>query len=168
MVYLGTHYGKPMDWTEEKAEQAEATLRQWHGLVAGAEDRGLVDEAVVEALSDDLNTAGAIARLHALAKAISGNPQKDCHVEKSLLLGSARMLGLLEPGLGDWVKGPDLSVWADRLAALRVAAMASKDFAGVDAMKAALMAAGVEVRMCKAGVELGARAGFDAAKLEAL
>ena len=28
MVYLGTHYGKPMDWTTEKAEQAEATLAE--------------------------------------------------------------------------------------------------------------------------------------------
>jgi len=31
MVYLGTHYSKPMDWTTEKAKQAEATLRKWRG-----------------------------------------------------------------------------------------------------------------------------------------
>jgi cysteinyl-tRNA synthetase len=168
MVYLGTHYGKPMDWTQEKADQAEATLRHWHALTADAEDRGMVDEAVIEALSDDLNTAGAIAVLHGLAKAIAGNPQKDCHVEKSLLLGSARMLGLLQAGMGDWVAGPDLTVWADRLAALRQAAMASKNFAGVDALKSALMAAGVEVRIGKAGVELLPGSNFDAEKLEAL
>ena len=46
--------------------------------------------------------------------------------------------------------------------------METKDFSDVDAMKAALVAAGVEVRMSKAGVELVPGAGFDAAKLEGL
>ena len=168
MVYLGTHYGKPMDWTKEKADQAEATLRHWHALTSGADDRDMVDEALIEALSDDLNTAGAIAVLHGLARAIASNPQKDCHVERSLLLGSARMLGLLQEGLADWIAAPDLTVWADRLAMLRQEATASKNFAGVDALKSALMAAGVEVRMSKAGVELLPGPNFDPAKLETL
>ena len=71
--------------------------------------------------------------------------------------------------MGAWAEVTvDLSTHADRLAALRAEAMASKDFAAVDAMKAALMAAGVEVRMSKAGVELLPGAGFDAAKLPVL
>ena len=36
-VMLSTHYRKPMDWTEAKAQEAEAVLRRWHGLVAGIE-----------------------------------------------------------------------------------------------------------------------------------
>ena len=28
-VMLSTHYRKPMDWTEEKAREAERTLRKW-------------------------------------------------------------------------------------------------------------------------------------------
>jgi cysteinyl-tRNA synthetase len=168
-VLLGTHYRSPMDWTAEKAAQAEATLRHWHDLTRNAEDRDMVDEAVVEALADDLNTAGAVARLHALAKAISGNPQKDCHVEKSLLLGSARLMGLLTAEFGGWDRaGADLAPLAARLEALREAAKLSKDFAPVDAMKARLLAAGVEVRMSKAGVELVPGPGFDAKKLERL
>ena len=55
-----------------------------------------------------------------------------------------------------------------RLTEVRVAAMASKDFSAVDALKAALIAAGVEVRMSKAGVELVPGPDFDPAKLEAL
>ena len=43
--------------------------------------------------------------------------------------------------------------------------MAAKDFAPVDAFKAALLAAGVEVRMSKAGVELLPGTGFDAGAL---
>ncbi|MGH1424632.1 MAG: cysteine--tRNA ligase [Pseudooceanicola sp.] len=168
-VFLGTQYRKPMDWTAEKAEQAEATLRQWHHLVAGAEAIG-PDQGVVDAIGDDLNCAGAIARLHAMAKAIGANPQKECAVEKGIFLASAQLLGLLLPDMAGWVSdgAVDLSRLADALAAKRDAAMVSKDFGGVDAMKAALIAAGVEVRMSKAGVELVPGPGFDAAKLDGL
>ena len=158
LVFLGTHYGKPMDWTAEKAAQAEATLRKWRALVAGVEASAPA-ASVVEALADDLNTAGAIAELHALAaKGDAGG-----------LKASALLLGLLDDAQGAWAEaGVDLAPYAAKLAALREAAMASKDFAPVDAMKAALLAAGVEVRMSKAGVELLAGAGFDAARLEGL
>ncbi|MEC7964609.1 MAG: cysteine--tRNA ligase, partial [Pseudomonadota bacterium] len=168
-VFLSTHYGKPMDWTEKKAKEAEATLRKWRGLVAGAEASG-VDQEVVDALADDLNTAGALTRLHALAKEISANPQKDCFYEKGVFLASAQLLGLLGEELGDWASAGDvdLSSLADKLAGLRATAMETKDFAPVDALKTALMDAGVEVRMSKAGVELLPGAGFDAAKLEGL
>ena len=158
MVFLGTHYGRPMDWTAEKAAQAEATLRKWRGMVKGVAP-SVPSEAVVAALADDLNTAGAIAELHALAA--SG--------DLAGLKASAGLMGLLEDGMGDWAEaGVDLAPYAARLAALREAAMAAKDFAPVDAMKAALLAAGVEVRMSKAGVELLPGPGFDAAKLEGL
>jgi cysteinyl-tRNA synthetase len=73
--------------------------------------------------------------------------------------------------LGDWVDAPatvDLASFAATLSELRAAAMASKDFAPVDAYKSALQDAGVEVRMSKAGVELLPAAGFDPSKLEAL
>jgi cysteinyl-tRNA synthetase len=51
---------------------------------------------------------------------------------------------------------------------IRAEAMTTKDFAPVDALKSALTAAGVEVRMSKAGVELLPGPGFDPAKLESL
>ena len=158
MVYLGTHYRKPMDWTAEKAAQAEATLRKWRGLVAGIAPAPSPAPSVVAALGDDLNTAGAIAELHAL----TGDP--------ALLKASARLLGLLEDHMGAWAEAPqvDLSGLAGKLAGLRAKAMETKDFSGVDAMKAALIDAGVEVRMSKAGVELLPGPGFDPAKLEAL
>ncbi len=158
MVFLGTHYGKPMDWTAEKAAQAEATLRKWRALVKGVA-ASVPSEAVVAALADDLNTAGAIADLHALAAA----------GDAAGLKASAGLMGLLEDQMGGWAEaGLDLAPYAARLAALREVAMQSKDFAPVDAMKAALLAAGVEVRMSKAGVEVLPGPGFDAAKLEGL
>ena len=50
----------------------------------------------------------------------------------------------------------------------RETAMQTKEFAQVDRLKSALLAAGVEVRMSKAGVELVPGPDFDPAKLEGL
>ncbi|MEM6276239.1 MAG: cysteine--tRNA ligase [Pseudomonadota bacterium] len=154
MVFLSTHYSKPMDWTEKKRTDAEATLRKWRAM---AEDGGAVDPAVITALSDDLNTHGALTELHRLAGEGRGADLK----------ASAAMLGLLTDELGGWdMAGTDLSDWEAKLSAAREAAMASKDFSAVDAMKAMLVAAGVEVRMSKAGVELLPGASFDATLLD--
>ena len=155
-VFLSTHYRKPMDWTEKKRNEAEATLRKWRALTDGVVP-GDIPSAIVEAVSDDLNTAGAISALHKLAS--TG--------DAAGLLAGARMIGLLTDDLGSWDNvTADLSAYADRLAALRETAMQTKNFAAVDAMKTALSEAGVEVRMSKAGVELVPGSGFDAAKLE--
>ncbi len=152
-VFLQTHYSKPMDWTEDKRAQAEATLRKWRGLTAGIEPAARPAPGVIAALCDDLNTAGALAALHALN-------------DPAVLLASARLMGVLADGMGDWIDGlVDLTPLATRLATLRDTAMACKDFAPVDALKSALVAAGVEVRMSKAGVDLVPGPGFDAAKL---
>ena len=66
-VFLSTHYGKPMDWTDAKAREAEKPLRKWREISAAADAPGAVDAAVFKALGVDLNTAGAITALHALA-----------------------------------------------------------------------------------------------------
>ncbi|MDD9744160.1 MULTISPECIES: cysteine--tRNA ligase [Marinovum] len=157
-VFLSTHYGKPMDWTVKKRDEAEATLRKWRGLCEGVEP-GALPEAVVAALADDLNTAGAIAELHRLA----------AEGEAPALKAGAGLLGLLGEALGGWDRVEvDLSALVARFNETRAQAMESKDFSGVDALKQGLIAAGVEVRMSKSGVELVPGPGFDAAKLEAL
>ena len=159
-VFLSTHYRKPMDWTDKKAREAEATLRKWRALTAGIEPAASAAAAVLEALADDLNTAGALAELHKLAAA----------GDAATLLASARQMGLLTDALGEWAAAPavDLSAQEARLFEARQAAMESKDFSEVDRLKAAYVAAGLEVRMSKTGVELVPGAGFDIAKLEDL
>lgn len=157
-VMLSTHYRKPMDWTDTKRDEAEATLRKWRAMVDGVE-AGPMPQAVVEALADDINTAGAITELHRLAAA----------GESPALKTGAGMLGLLGADLGGWDRVVvDLSHFADGLAAARATAMQTKDFSEVDRLKSALVAAGIEVRMSKAGVELVPGPGFDAGKLEGL
>lgn len=156
-VFLSTHYGKPMDWTERKAEDAAKTLRKWRALTAGVEPTATAAPEVIAALCDDVNTAGAIATLHKLAGA----------GDAAGLLASARLMGLLTEGLGGW-DNVDLSVYEAALTEARATAMATKDFAEVDRLKTALLAAGVEVRMSKEGVSLSAGTGFDPAALEGL
>jgi len=160
LVFLQTHYRKPMDWTAEKAAQAEATLRKWRGLTAGIEPAASPLPLVTAALCDDLNTAGALAELHLAAS----------RGDSADLLVSARVLGLLEDGMGEWalISPVDLTPYEARLAGLREAAMVGKNFVAVDALKSALMAAGVEVRMHKGGVDLLAGPDFNPAKLEGL
>ena len=156
-VFLSTHYGKPMDWTEKKREEAEKTLRKWYALADFAATE-TVPSAIVDAIANDLNTAGALAEVHKLASA----------GDASGLGAALALLGLGSVPAWAEVADVDLSTFERQLTDLRTAAMETKDFAAVDAMKAALGAAGVEVQMSKAGVTLVPGAGFDAAKLEGL
>ncbi|MDP5216368.1 cysteine--tRNA ligase [Ruegeria sp. 2205SS24-7] len=159
-VFLQTHYRKPMDWTEKKAREAEGTLRKWRALTAGIEPAASAAPAIIAALGDDLNTAGALAELHRLA----------ADGKAAELLASARLLGLLTDEMGEWAEAGDLDLSAHeaRLSDARSVAMESKDFAEVDRLKTAYLAAGLEVRMSKAGVELVPGPDFDAAKLESV
>ncbi|OOY07413.1 cysteine--tRNA ligase [Thioclava sp. F36-7] len=174
-VFLQTHYTKPMDWTAEKARAAEATLRKWRTVTERVVP-GNPSKVVVDALSNDLNMPEALSELHRMARMIARQePASNEPVDLlagllSGFLASAQLLGLLLPEMGEWAAAPeaDLSGLADKLATLRANALETKDFAPVDAMKQALIAAGVEVRMSKAGVELLPGPDFDSAKLEGL
>jgi cysteinyl-tRNA synthetase len=178
-VMLSTHYRKPMDWTEEKSHFAERSLRSWRRMLANVEPSQPL-HGVETALSDDLNTPAALNHLGHLGQVLfqkNGNSWKPIAPDTidvpgyklaSQFVASARLLGLLQLEMGAWTEVPDLAPLADRLAAARSQAMQSKDFSQVDQFKQALVAAGVEVRMSKQGVELLPGAGFDASKLDGL
>ena len=155
-VMLSTHYRKPMDWTGAKAQEAEAVLRRWHGLVAGIEPATSPAPALIEALADDLNAAGAIAVLHDLAG----------RGDAETLLASARMLGLLLPGMGEWAQADaGAAGQIEALLAARLAARQARDFARADAIRDGFAAAGVEVKDTAKGPEWSLAAGFDPARL---
>jgi cysteinyl-tRNA synthetase len=61
LAMLKTHYRQPIDWTVRALEEAEATLDAWS--VCEPEKDGKMDDGVFAALSDDINTAAALAEL---------------------------------------------------------------------------------------------------------
>ncbi|UWR16902.1 cysteine--tRNA ligase [Sulfitobacter sp. M368] len=175
-VMLSTHYRKPMDWTEKKRAEAEKTLRKWRGLVNGAGDSGVVSDKVIAALEDDLNTPLAISELHQLAQALLKKERSE-RTEKDVddLAASARLLGLLSDNatMGAWVfdgavEQLAVSHFVDLLGALKAEAMETKDFSKLDALKKALVDAGLEVRMSKSEIALLPGPDFDKEKVEAL
>jgi len=151
-VLLGTHYSKPMDWTGEKAAQAAATLRRWHDLTADMRPSA-PSPAVLAALTDDLNTAGAIACLHRLAS----------DGDTAALLASAQFLGLLlqAAGPGEDYEVELLDAIVRRLSKARAKASETKDYSEVDGLKAVLGRLGISVMMKKHSIALGLNPGLD-------
>jgi cysteinyl-tRNA synthetase len=139
-VMLGTHYRKPMDWTEEKAREAEATLRRWHEVTDHLAPTLPIHEAI-NALSDDLNTAGFLAALHAASS----------RGDWGALKATAQLAGLLAPELGTWysveddVPSGDFVARVETWIADRTAAKASKDYALADSIRKKLASVGVMV-----------------------
>jgi len=174
-VMLSTHYRKPMDWTQEKADNAQVVLNDWLKATIHLEPTDVEEfepnKDLVAALSNDLNTHMAFTVLHALAAE-----------DEQLLLDNARWLGFLadearekwkeefaasRSGSGSGTSAMLASI-AARLDQVRTEAKISKDFSELDRLKTALIEAGVEVRMSKDDVELVPGTAFDEAKLEGL
>ena len=136
-VLLSTHYSKPMDWTQKKANEATATLRKWHGLVADIIP-GKLDVVVLERVANDINTPGALARLHELAK----------NGDVAGLLAGAEFLGLLGQDSDWWRPQVVPSVIMQQIQNLveaRSVAKADRDFAKADEIRDKLSAAGIEI-----------------------
>jgi cysteinyl-tRNA synthetase len=148
---LKAHYRSPMDWTLRGLEESARTLDDWYGMGADISG-GEVSQAVIEALSDDLNTPQTIAILHALRNgAASGNEG-----DRSQFAGSLRLLGFLSESAAQWkcrkqkASGIDTKQ-IDGLISDRAAARARKDFKESDRIRDQLAAMGVVIKDSKEG-----------------
>ena len=65
---LRTQYRQPIDWTASALAETKAMLDGWFDHVRDAAPADAIPAAVLDALSDDLNTPGAIAAMHELAR----------------------------------------------------------------------------------------------------
>ena len=152
LVFLSARYSQPLDWTEAKVAEAEASLRKFRAA-GGEPDVDLPpDPGVVAALLDDLNTPAALARLHEMAGL--GMPV----AAEAALMG----IDLAAPGV------EDVAPTVDRLIAARAEAKRTRDFARADAIRDGLVAAGIEVRDGPGGTEWSPGARVDRAALERL
>jgi len=93
-VILSTHYRKPMDWTEEKVEEAEKHLKRWYILSSGNVEDIEPPQELVSALADDLNTKAALDVIH----------KASLKEDMAFVKAGMKVLGFLETGMGDWTK----------------------------------------------------------------
>jgi cysteinyl-tRNA synthetase len=66
-VLLSAHYRQPLDWTEQRVEEAISTLKRWRDMKSDAAPSTEPPGTVLSALADDLNTPEVISVLHKLA-----------------------------------------------------------------------------------------------------
>ena len=66
LAMLMTHYREPIDFSQRRLEEALNLLEKWERAAGEAEPAATLSPDLVERLADDLDTPGAIARLHAL------------------------------------------------------------------------------------------------------
>jgi cysteinyl-tRNA synthetase len=154
---LRTHYRSPIDWTLASLEESKKTLNSWYEIVGdNTNSAGEADESVAAFLGDDLNTAGAIARLHAIAASrvgTSGAQQLDV---KNKLKTSAMMLGLLGKTRTEYLESYPKAVAVNKELVnasieARNAARARKDFKESDRIRDELAAMGVVIKDSKEG-----------------
>jgi cysteinyl-tRNA synthetase len=149
LALLSAHYRQPLSWTEEVIAQAKTNLDRLY-RAAGDAEPSEPDHAVVDALSNDLNTPLALSRLMTL--------------RGGALKASAALLGLLSATQQEWFQGlisGSLNITLDPITveatgklglsketidsriAERAAAKKNRDFATADRIREELKAEGV-------------------------
>ncbi len=169
LVFLSTHYRKPMDWTAEKSVEAQSRL---HGFIEHIAQYGDVEKAmlleperaIINALSDDLNTHAA---LECLIK-MNGAGDADNLARNLVFLGIFDRAELASRVAKHRDGVSMLETIAKDLQAKRVQAMETKDYSHVDRVKQILALANVGVRMNKNDIILNPEMDFDPTKLDAL
>jgi cysteinyl-tRNA synthetase len=129
LALLSAHYRQPLSWTADVVAQAKANLDRLYRAAGDAEPTS-VDAAVVEALSDDLNSPLAVARLMAID-------------EPGAVKATAKLLGLLEVSADDWFRGDAGAGEIEARIAARTEAKESRDFATADRIRDELKAEGI-------------------------
>ena len=129
LALLSAHYRSPLPWTEALIEQSRTILDRLY-RAAGDAEAGEIDQEVIEALSDDLNTPAALARLQAID-------------DPGTLKASARLLGLLEGSAERWFQGGADATAIEARIAERAEAKNNRDFAAADRIRDELKADGI-------------------------
>ncbi|MDH6294520.1 cysteinyl-tRNA synthetase [Agrobacterium fabrum] len=135
LAMLMTHYREPIDFSVKRLEEAERLLAKWP---AAETSDAAPDEAVLEALADDLNTVAAVQALHALAHAANTDPSR-----LPAFAASAALLGVL-PKKTEMDEAIVSAV--DALVELRLEMLKAKNFAEADRLRDELSEKGIQLK----------------------
>lgn len=135
LAMLMTHYREPIDFSVKRLEEAERLLAKWPAAEAGDDE---VDQSVLDALADDLNTVAAVQALHALAQAANADPEK-----LPVFAASAALLGVL-PKKTEVDEA--IAAAVDSLVAMRLEMLKAKNFAEADRIRDELSAKGIQLK----------------------
>ena len=142
LAMLMTHYREPIDFSVGRLEEAEEKLRGWQRLAitapGGAHDP---DVSVVGELADDLNFHRASVALDAIARKAG----RGTETALACLAGTLDFLGFSRDGrvVADATASETTAIEA--ATQKRLAALAARDFALADTIRADLATQGVQL-----------------------
>jgi len=138
---MTAHYRAPLDFSMAGVAEAKSALDTLYRASANAEGDGAVDDGVLSALGDDLNTPNALARLHELAR----QANKGDAGAAANLKASAQMMGLLLSESSAWFQGEvgDDDAAINAAITARNEAKARKDYGEADRIRDELTAQGI-------------------------
>lgn len=156
LALLSTHYRQPLDWTDRLVSQSAQTLDYFYDTLRRSDsDYESADETVtdefIEALSDDLNTAKAMALLHHYARtanseqaAVDKRRQAVCN-----LFGAGRFMGFFNQKPDEWFAENVNEGETEEIEAMlreRLQARRNKDFARADRIRDELLERNIQIK----------------------
>ena len=147
-VFLQTHYSKPMDWTEEKAQIARNHLKRLWSLAGSLEVQKASlspPEEVIHALANDLDTHSALQ--HVLRLAREGKVEE--------MTAAAHLLGFLKSNISydqlfndDWLAHETREQIEEAIYQWHMS-RTSRDFHKADMIRDALLELGIQPQVGK-------------------
>ena len=160
LLFFQTHYRQPVDFTDEALEAAKEGVRrlgEFHQRLQGAGSREpgaeldklaeRLEADVATALNDDLNAPRAVAALFDFVRAVNRELDKPVAPAGTAraLAAFVRVTDVLDVLPTARSADPALARWVEERIVARAQARKSKDFKVADAIRAELLAKGVEI-----------------------
>ena len=157
---LQSHYRKPLTFSYEALDQAEATYKKLKNKIATIKEEGAVDEKIVkewhdkfaETVGNDINTAMGITLLYDVLKTDFNGATKRAIIEDFDYVLSLDLLKA-DTEVSDNGADDELTAFVEAKIEERKEAKKAKDFAKADALRAELLEKGIVLEDTREGVK---------------